>query len=173
MTPGLHKFALTAHVITSVGWFGAVAGFLVLAVAGLMHADPQVVRACYIAMGLTGWFAIVPLSLASLLTGIVMSLGTTWGLFRHYWVAVKIVMTLPAIALPLLHMQPISRMAGAAAQTTLSPADLSALRVQLVAYAGAALLVLLVATALSTSKPRGWTPYGWRKQHEQRTASQL
>ncbi len=35
MTPGLRKFARTAHVTSSVGWLGAVAGFLALAAAGL------------------------------------------------------------------------------------------------------------------------------------------
>ena len=172
MTPGVHKFALTGHVISSVGWFGAVAAFLALAVAGVASQNAQLVRAAYLAMELTGWFVIVPLSLVSFLTGLVLSLGTTWGLFRHYWVVAKILMTIPAIALLLLHMQPISRMASVAADTTLTGADLSGLRIQLVAYAGAALVVLLVATVLSTYKPRGWTRYGWRKQHEQRTVSQ-
>jgi hypothetical protein len=167
MTPGVHKLTLTAHVISSVGWFGAVAGFFALSIAGLTSQNVQMVRAAYLAMELTGWFVIVPLSLASFLTGLVLSLGTTWGLFRHYWVVAKILMTVPAIALLLLHMQPISRMASVAADTTLTAADLGGLRIQLVAYAGAALVVLLVATVLSTYKPRGWTRYGWRKQQEQ------
>jgi len=34
MTPRLRKFVLTAHVTLSVGWLGAVAGFLALAIAG-------------------------------------------------------------------------------------------------------------------------------------------
>ena len=127
----------------------------------------------YLAMELTGWFVIVPLSLASLLTGVVLSLGTTWGLFRHYWVLAKIVVTMPAIALLLLHRQPINRVARVAAETTLTRADLGGLRIQLVAYAAAALVVLLVATVLSMYKPRGWTRYGWRKQREQRNMSQL
>lgn len=171
MTTAVHKVALTAHVISSVGWFGAVAGFLALAIAGLASRDAQMVRGAYLAMELTGWFAIVPLSLVSLLSGAALSLGTTWGLFRHYWVVAKIVITTPAIALLLLHMQPISRMARIAAETTLSASYLSGLRIQLVAYAGAALVVLIVATVLSMYKPRGWTPYGWRKQFEQRTIS--
>jgi len=52
MTPGLRKFALTAHVTSSVGWLGAVAGFLALAVAGLTNHDGQLVRGLYLAMGL-------------------------------------------------------------------------------------------------------------------------
>lgn len=168
LIPGVRKFALTAHVISSVGWLGAVASFLALAVAGLSSQDAQMVRAAYLAMGLTGWFVILPLSLASLLTGLIQSLGTTWGLFRHYWILVKFLMTILATIVLLVHMQPISHMAGVAAERTLSSAELRGLRIQLVADAGAALLVLLVATTLSVYKPRGMTRYGWRKQHELR-----
>jgi hypothetical protein len=172
MTPGLRKFALTAHVTSSVGWLGAVAGFLVLAVAGLTSRDAQIVRAAYLGMEMTAWFIIVPLSLASPLTGIVMSLGTTWGLFRHYWVLIKLLITVFATIVLLLHMQPIGHLARVVAATTLSKGELAGLRIQLVANAGAALLALLVATALSVYKPRGMTPYGWRKEHEQRTGSE-
>ena len=172
MTPSLRKFALTAHVTCSVGWLGAVAAFLALAVAGLTSRDAQVVRAAYLAMELTAWFVIAPLNLASLLTGLVQSLGTTWGLFRHYWVLAKLLLTVFATIVLLLHMRPISYIAGVAAETTLSGADLRRLRIQLVADAGAALLVLLVNTTLSVYKPRGVTRYGRRKQREQRTMSQ-
>lgn len=160
MTPSLNKFALTAHVTSSVGWLGAVSAFLALAVTGLISQDAQMVRAAYLAMELTGWCVIVPLSLASLLTGLVQSLGTTWGLFRHYWVVAKLVITILATIILLVHMQPISHVAKVAAQTTLSSEDLRGLRIQLVADAGAALFVLLVATTLSVYKPQGRTPYG-------------
>ncbi|MBA3519246.1 MAG: hypothetical protein H0T75_16780, partial [Rhizobiales bacterium] len=93
MTPSLRKFALAAHVTASVGLLGAVAGFLALAVAGLTSKDPQMVRAAYLATELTASFVIVPLCLAALLTGLVQSLGTSWGLFRHYWVLVKLLLT--------------------------------------------------------------------------------
>ncbi len=96
MTPGVRKLALTAHVTFSVGWLGAVAGFLALALAGLTSEEAQRVRAAYMAMGLMGWLVIVPMSLASLLTGLVQALGTRWGLFQHYWVLVKFLMTLLA-----------------------------------------------------------------------------
>ena len=170
MTPRLRKLALTAHVTSSVGWLGAVAGFLALAVAGLTSPDAQTVRAAYLAMELTGWYVILPFSLASLLTGLVQSLGTTWGLFRHYWVLIKLLMSVVATVLLLVHLPPTSRVARAAAEATLSGDDLRGVRIQLVADAGAAVLVLLVATALSVYKPRGLTPHGWRKQQAERTA---
>ncbi|HEX8932964.1 MAG TPA: DUF2269 domain-containing protein, partial [Pseudonocardiaceae bacterium] len=86
MAPRLRKFALAAHITLAVGWIGAVAGYIALDVAAATRQDAQTLRAAYLAMELIAWYVIVPLALASLLTGLVMSLGTKWGLFRHYWV---------------------------------------------------------------------------------------
>jgi hypothetical protein len=172
MAPRLRKLALTAHVTSSVGFLGAVAAFLALAVAGLASQDGRMVRAAYLAMDLTAWFVIVPLSFAALLTGLVMSLGTNWGLFRHYWVLAKLLLTVFTITVLLLQMEGISYMAGAAAETALSSADLRGLRSSLRTHAAGGLLVLLVTTTLSVFKPRGMTRYGWRKAHEERALSQ-
>ena len=162
MTPRVRKLALTTHVTSSVGWLGAVAAFLALAIAGLTSQDAQMVRAAYLAMHMTTWFVIVPLSFAALLTGLVQSLGTSWGLFRHYWVVAKLGLTVLATVILLVHTQPIGRVAAVAAETLLSGTDLRQLRIQLVADAGAALLALLVATTLSVYKPWGLTNYGRR-----------
>ena len=97
MTPSVRKFALTARVTSSVGWLGVVVTYLAVAIAGLTSKDAQIVSAAYIAMELTGWFVIVPLSLATLLSGLVQSLGTEWGLFRHYWILAKFLLTIGAI----------------------------------------------------------------------------
>ncbi len=166
MSPRLRKFALTMHITSSVGWLGAVTGFLALAIAGLTSKDTQLVRATYLAMELIALFVIVPLSLVSPLTGLVMSLGTIWGLFRHYWVVAKFLITIPATILLLVHMKPIGHLASVVAKTTLSHGELGGLRIQLVANSGVALLVLFVATTLSVFKPRGTTRYGRRKQQE-------
>ena len=172
LTPCLRKLVLTAHVTLAVGWLGAVAGFLVLAIAGLTSQETQTVRSAYIAMDLIARFVIVPLSFAPLLTGPILSLGTPWGLFRHYWILAKLVITvLPTIILQ-VHMRPISLLADAAAQATLSGAELHGLQVQMVIASVAALLALLAASTLGVYKPRGMTPYGWRKQQEQRTVGQ-
>jgi len=172
MTPRVRKFALTAHITFSVGWLGAVVAYLALAIAGLTSRDAQMVRAAYLSMELIGWFVIVPFSLAALLTGLVQSLGTQWGLFRHYWIVVKFLLTTGATIVLLRHMQAVSRMSGVAAEPTLSSADFHALRIQLVVHAAGGLLVLLAATTLSVYKPWGMTPYGRRKQHERRKVSQ-
>jgi hypothetical protein len=172
MTPRLRKFALTAHVTFAVGWLGAVAAFLALAIAGVTSQDAQMVRAAYLAMEVIARFVIVPLSFAPLLTGPILSLGTPWGLFRHYWILAKLLITILSTIIMQVHMQPISLLAGAAAKTTLFSADLHGMQVQMVVASAAALLALLVATTLAVYKPRGMTRYGWRKQHEQRRVSQ-
>ncbi len=111
MTLPLRWFALTAHVASSVGWLGAVVSFLALAIAGLTSGDAQMVRATCLTMEVTGWFVIVPLSLATLPTGLIMSLGTEWGLILHYWVVVKLLITIFATILLLVHMQPVGHLA--------------------------------------------------------------
>jgi hypothetical protein len=170
MPPRLRKLVLTAHVTFSVGWLGAVAGFLALAVAGLASGDARVVRASYVAMDLIGGYVIVPLGLGSMVVGIAQSLGTEWGLFRYYWVLVKFVLTIGAIALLMLHMQLVRFLADVAASTSLSSTDLRDLRIQLIGDASAALLVLLVATVLSIFKPRGMTRRGRRDRRAQTAA---
>jgi hypothetical protein len=122
------------------------------------------VRAVWIGMELVGWFVIVPLALAALLTGLVMSVGTQWGLFRHYWVLISFVLTIFSTIVLLLHMPTVSAMAGMAREA--DGAHRSGLGGDLF-HAGGGLLVLLVITVLNVYKPRGLTPYGWRKQHEQ------
>jgi hypothetical protein len=168
MTPRLRKFALTAHVTCSVAWLGAVGGFLTLALAGLIGKDDQTVRSVYVASEVTTWFVIVPLAFASLLTGLVMSLGTEWGLFRHYWVLVKFLLTILATTLLLLHTQPIGRLATMARETAVAGPAARGLQVQLVGDAAAAALVLLVNVTLSVYKPHGLTAYGRRTLGEAR-----
>jgi hypothetical protein len=166
MTSAFRKLNLTTHVTSSVGWLGAVVGFLALSIAGVLSRDTEVVRSVYVAMNLIGQFVIVPLSFAAVLTGLVLALGTHWGLFRHYWVAVKFVLTTGATALLLLHQ--FTAVAGAAKRVSATAAgawpDVAGLGPQLVGDAGLAVLTLLVTTTLSVYKPWGLTAYGHRQQ---------
>jgi hypothetical protein len=169
MTPSLRKFVLTVHLTVSVGWIGAVVAYLALGVSAVTSQDPQMVRAAWLGMEVTGWYVIVPLALAALLTGIVMALGTPWGLFRHYWVLISLGLTVFSTVILLLHMPTVSVLADMA-QTADSGhlAELTGLGGDLL-HPGVGLVVLLVVTGLNVYKPRGLTPYGWRKQQERRT----
>ncbi len=163
MAPWLRKLALTAHVTFSVSWLGAVGAFLLLAVRGLTSNDEQTVRAMYLSMDLVGWQVIVPLCFAALVTGLVQAFTTPWGLFRHYWVVLKLAVTVLLTILLMLHLQPTRRLAAVAAETAISGPALHALQLQLAVDAAGALLGLIALVALALYKPRGLTRYGARK----------
>jgi hypothetical protein len=158
MMPWLRRLGLALHVVFSVGWLGAVVAFLSLGIAAL-GAEPATSRAAYIGMNVVGGGALVPLSIATLASGVIQSLGTKWGLFRHYWVMLKLVLTVLATAALLLHqftaIAEASKLAMNTAATAAQSVQLRQLGIQLLADAGLALLVLLTATAISIYKPWG------------------
>jgi len=158
MSPAVRRFALTTHVTSSVGWLGAVFVFLGHAVIGLTSQDPQIVRGVYLVMEPAAWFALLPLALAALLTGLVQSLGTTWGLFRHYWVVFKLLITVCATVILLVYMSTFREMAAVASDPRV---DIGAVRNASPAlHAGLALAALLIATCLAIYKPTGLTAFG-------------
>jgi hypothetical protein len=166
----MRKAALTAHVTVSLGWFGAVAAFLALAITGLFTHDSHLARGSYVAMERITWFVIVPFALASLVTGVIESLSTPWGLFRHYWVLAKLLLTTIATLLLFVHTRPITSLASAARGVGFG-ADAAQLQLKLVVDAALALAVLSITTVLAIYKPRGLTPHGQRLRHEQRLTS--
>jgi hypothetical protein len=165
MTPRLRKLVLTAHVASSVGWLGAVLAYLALDITAATGGDVSTVRAAYVAMDLVIWHAIVPLAIASVLIGLVNALGTRWGLIRHYWVLLKLLLTILATIVLLREAQVVSDLASAA----VASADPRALPGTLFHSIGA-LVVLLVISILAIFKPRGLTRYGWRMQQERSEA---
>lgn len=161
MTPRIRKLVLTAHVASSVGWLGAVVAFMGLGVVGLTSDDAQTARGAYLVMKPAAWFVLVPLALASLATGLIQSLGSTWGLFRHYWVVFKLAINVLATAVLFTYMGTFDAMADVASDPT---ADLESVRnFSPVLHAGLAVLLLLTATVLAVYKPRGLTPLGQRQ----------
>lgn len=152
---------MIAHVACSVGWLGAALGCLALAVAGMTAVDEWTVRAAYVSMEIIGWSALVPLSIASLATGILQALGTAWGLIRHYWVLVKLVITVAATAVLLLYMETLTLLADAAKDSSRPMGGGEILpSFSPVLHAAAAVAVLLTALGLSIYKPKGITGYG-------------
>jgi hypothetical protein len=168
MKTPVRKLLLTTHLVASLGWFGGAAGILALAIAAL--ASTTGAGAMYQATEVLWRSVIMPFSLAALVTGVVQALGTQWGLFRHYWVLTKFVITSGAVLLFLLHTNSLLPALACAAM------DGSAIvveghvhghggippRVHLVVAAGGTLLLLLVTTMLSVYKPWGRTKFAGR-----------
>jgi hypothetical protein len=152
------KLTLLAHIGSSVGWFGAVIPYVVLTITGLASRDMQTARAAYGALYVIGWYAIVPLGIAALLSGLAQSLVTQWGLVRHWWIVLKLVLTVVAVMILLRHMQHVTQLAHLPTDAMLS-VDF---REEFV-HATGGLLVVLAAMALSVFKPWGMTAYGRRQ----------
>jgi hypothetical protein len=148
LSPRWRRTALTAHTASSVGWFGAVLVCLVLALAGVRDGAAY----AYPAMDVVVRSAVVPLAFASLATGLVSSLGSPWGLLRHYWVVAKLALVVVATAVLLLQLGPVARLA---AGTGTAEA-----RMSLVVHTVGGAMVLLAATVLAVWKPRGTTGLG-------------
>jgi hypothetical protein len=162
MSPGLRKLALTAHVTSSVGWFGAALVFLAVAILAVTGQDAQTVRGAYLVMDPAARLVLLPLALASLVTGLVSSLGTTWGLFRHYWVVFKLLINGFATVVLLAYMETFRAMATVAADPRI---DLRVVQnPSPIVHAALALGILLVATLLAIYKPKAMTRYGWSRQ---------
>jgi hypothetical protein len=160
MSPALRKFTYTTHITSSVAWIGAVIVFIAMAALALASRDAATVRGAYLVMAPAAWFALVPLAHASLLTGIALSLGTAWGLIRHYWVVLKLGITVFCTVILMIYMATFRQMAGLAADPFV---DVNAVRnASPLLHASVALVLLLVATVLGVYKPFGLTPYGRR-----------
>jgi uncharacterized membrane protein len=163
MPPRVRKVVLTAHVVSSVGWLGAVVAYIALDVTAVSSQDIPLVRAAYLGMDLTVFYIIVPLAVTSVLIGVINALGTTWGLLRHYWVLVKLVLTVVAAVVLLAETRTVSYL-GEVAASTADPRELPGT----LPHSVGGLLVLLITSILSVFKPRGLTRYGWRKQRNRR-----
>ena len=160
MSPGLRRAALTVHVACSVGWLGAALAYVALNVPALSSSDEATVRAAYLMMEPVAWYAVTPLAVASLLTGVLQSVGTPWGLLRHYWVLISFVITLFANLFLLMHLPAVSALGDQAADPK---TDVFALGGDL-PHAVGGLLLLIVPLVLNSYKPRGLTRRGWRAQ---------
>jgi hypothetical protein len=154
------KALLVLHIATSVGFLGAVSVFFALAVTGMMVSDPGLANASYAVMPRVTWFVIVPLAAAALAIGILQSLLSPWGLVRHYWVIVKLAMTVLIAGVLMLQTSTIDRLGALAQQADLGSA-LQA-RYSVLFHSGAGIVALLVVLVLSVVKPRGLTGWGFR-----------
>jgi hypothetical protein len=152
------RAVLTLHVVVSVGWLGLDLGLLALGVTGLTTDDPETIRAAYLSMDVFADVLIIPISLTALLSGVVLSLGTHWGLVRHYWVLAKFVLTLIAATASTFALRgSIAEAADRVSGVPLSEVDPGPVGVSLVFAPTVALTLYVIMTALSVYKPWGRT----------------
>jgi hypothetical protein len=96
VSPPVYKLLLAAHIIVSGGWLGIAFAKLVLAVAAATAGALDVSDALYVSMEVVN-VAFPPAAIGTIVTGVLLSLGTKWGLLQHYWVATKLALAVGVI----------------------------------------------------------------------------
>jgi hypothetical protein len=147
---------LTTHIAVAVGALGTDTILLALGVTGLV-SNADLIRAAYLAMDLLVSAVLLPLALAVLGTGILLGLGTQWGLARHYWVLTKLILTIVLASAAVFLLRPSLNHAAANA-LALALAELPttgigqvAVRVTIASIVG--VLLLTTAVVLAVYKP--------------------
>ncbi|MCL9761765.1 hypothetical protein [Frankia sp. AiPa1] len=155
----LRTALVTAHVIVSVGWNGVAFAQLVL--ASTAAADPGLRPAAYELMHVIDRTLDIPLALLTLISGVVLSTKTRWGLLRHWWVAAKLTITVVAVISggAVIRTLIVSASHASATSSTGYPAQ----AVALIVCGTLMNLLFITATILSIAKPWGRTPRGRRE----------
>lgn len=154
----VRRLTLVVHVVVSVGWLGLDAVLLVLGVTAVRTADPELTRACVLAMDVAAGWMIAPVALVSLGTGIAGGLLSPWGLVRYRWVLTKLVLTVGAATASIVLLR--ARLDEAAGLARVDPGGLGRLELDLVIPPAVALGLYLGMTVLSVLKPWGRTRWG-------------
>ncbi|MCX2179133.1 DUF2269 domain-containing protein [Streptomyces sp. SKN60] len=146
----VRRALLVVHVAVSVAWLGLSLGLLTLGLTAYTTQDPSLTQAAYRAMKVFADWLLAPVALVTFGSGLVLSLGTPWGLARHRWVWIKFWLTLATAAATIFALRP--EIAHAAAAGVPDSSLVGAPVVSTTAY--------LFMTAISVLKPWGLTRRG-------------
>lgn len=159
LSPALRKLFLTLHVGFSVSWLGACGAMLILSLIGMLTADVELRYAAYAFMHIFDLVLVIPLVLLSISSGLLVSLGTPWGLFQYWWVVIKLLISLGIVGFA--GVQENFWVRGLAEQTAQNrTAAVGAVALDLVICMVVFLVTLWAATILSIYKPWGRTQWG-------------
>ena len=145
LPPAVRRAVLTAHIIASVGLLGDCAALLAINVRAATTGDPELAASSYELLDMFSLVFGIPLSMAALVTGLVLGFGTKWGVLRHRWVTIKLLVILSVILVGALVIGP----ANAAMLDGRGGAEPI-----LIAASAYDVLALSLATGLSVYKPR-------------------
>jgi hypothetical protein len=136
----LRRTLLTVHVVASVGLLGACAAIVAINVRAAATGEP----ALYELLSMFSFVFGIPLSFISLISGIVLGLGSKWGVLRYRWVTVKLVLNVAVILVGALVLGP---------QTAAMVDDGSGSQAVLILGSAFDVVALTLATTLSVFKP--------------------
>ncbi|WP_171139271.1 DUF2269 domain-containing protein [Streptomyces sp. S3(2020)] len=114
LTRPARRASLVVHVTASAGWLGLTLGLLALGITAATTGSAVTVEASVRTMKLFADWLLLPLAFLTLLSGLLLSVGTRWGLARHRWVWTKFWLTLATTTATVLALRPAVNSAVAA-----------------------------------------------------------
>lgn len=163
LTPAARQAVLVLHAVTGISWMGVDIALLVLLITARTTNDATLVVSGFNAIRMIVPVAVPPLSLGILVTGLLLGLGTPWGLVRYWWVLVKLILSLVMTILVFVSLVPAVNSIAVLSTTPMSAdavrASLGSLPTQLMFPPVVSFLMLGVATILSIFKPWRRTPW--------------
>ncbi|WP_444947373.1 hypothetical protein [Micromonospora ureilytica] len=151
------KVWLTLHVGIGVGWLGISTGMLLLAIIGATADSHELQHGAYLLLSKFEILLAIPSVFLTIITGVVMSLGTPWGLLKHTWVLVKLVIALVLPFLAFFEGPWIEELEARSAPNLIETGTTGML---LIGAMGLFAALLWTATILSVFKPWGRTRWG-------------
>jgi hypothetical protein len=152
---GWRQLAVWLHIVTSAGWMALALVLFALLCLATTAGDPAVAAGATASAHYLDVVLLAPLANASAATGLMLSVGTAWGLTHHGWVLTKLAITLVQL------YAGIFLLSGALTATADAPGEAPppALLAGTAAMAGA----IAFQAWLSVAKPGGKTR--WSREH--------
>ncbi len=149
------KTVLILHILSAGAWVGVDVIVAVLVFTGWLSGSSATRGLAYQALGTFVVWPMLVSGLVSLVTGVILGLGSKYGLVRYWWVAVKLVLNLVLCTLILVALRPglgdVAQYGRELAAGTAAQRDVSDLFFPPIV----SLSALTFATVLSVAKPWG------------------
>src|SRR5918911_4949739 len=100
------KGVLVVHIVSDGVWMGIDVVMAVFIFTALLVDDDNTKALCFLALELFAVWPLLTTGLICLASGIVLGLGTKWGLIKYWWVAIKLVLNIVLVALVPVALRP-------------------------------------------------------------------
>jgi len=149
------RAVLILHIVACGAWIGIDVMVAVLVWTGRFGADADVRGLAYRALAAFVVWPMLTAGLVSLVSGVVLGLGTKWGLVRYWWVAVKLVLNVVLCTLIVFALEPGMDAVAAYGRDLAAGAETPSVISTLFFPPAVSLTALTFATVLSVAKPWG------------------
>ncbi|MBM7553354.1 hypothetical protein [Thalassobacillus pellis] len=149
------RWLLIFHLLFCAIMFGNMVTFLLLSIAASSTEDSNLMEACYQIMHLLSETSVRASTFATIITGVLLSVWTKWGLFKYYWILAKEGLTLLLFGLNVWAMEAWTNRALTKVTSTTFPTTSAIVQLDLWVGIILQLFTLILIFAISVFKPWG------------------